>query len=147
MKKFLSICLLIAVIAAFPAYAFNSENPNVQEKIQKLNPDVYAEIKNTFNQIQMDPRLSVDVANLKSEFKKGNLTLSEIVQKPNVQSNITDILQNQSVRMQIHDFTQNENIRDSIFSLMQDNDIKAASDILMQNQEISNYVYMIIYGE
>lgn len=148
MKKLLAIFLLAAMFLAFPAYAADSINPNVKEKIQNVDPNLYQEIKNTVNQFQNNNAAVNTSANqLKSEFKHNNQTISEIVQKPNVQALIIDILKYEDVRMQIHDLTQRDDIRNAIWGLMDDPDIKNATDVLMANPEISNYVFMIVYGE
>jgi hypothetical protein len=146
--KILIIFLLAVLIGAFPASAADSNNPNVQEKIQKIDPNVYLEIKNTTKQfINKNPQLSDNVTKLGSEFKEGNLTISQIVQKANVQSLIVDILSYESVRVEIHNMIQKPEIMDAINILREDKDIQEAASILMSNPKISDYVYTIIYGE
>ena len=49
----------------FPAYAAESDNPNVEQKIQNMNPNAYQEIKNTVEQIENnDPNVSTDLNDL-----------------------------------------------------------------------------------
>ncbi len=147
MKKILIIFLLATFIGAFPAYAAESNNPNVEEKIQKIDPNVYQEIKNTSKQFKIDnPELNDSVTKLALEFNEGNLTIPQIVEKADVQALIVTILSNENVRFKIHDLLQKPEIMDAINILAQDKDIQDAANILMSNPEISQYVYMIIYS-
>lgn len=148
MKKFIVLFMLIVVFGAFPAFSVDSNNPNVQEKIQNMDPNVYLEIKETINEIQKNnPYVSANITNLESEFKEGNLKISEIVEKSYVQSLIIDILQYSDVRAQIHDLIQKQDVKDLINNLMQDEDIQKASSELMNNKKINKYVNMIINDE
>ena len=147
MKKILIIFLLAIIIGAFPAYAADSNNPNVEEKIQKIDPNVYQEIKNTSKQFQIDnPELNDSVTKLALEFNEGNLTITQIVEKADVQALIVNILSNENVRFKIHDLLQKPEIMDAINILAQDKDIQDAANILMSNPDISQYVYMIVYS-
>ena len=147
MKKILIIFLLAIIIGAFPAYAADSNNPNVEEKIQKIDPNVYQEIKNTSKQFQIDnPELNDSVTKLALEFNEGNLTIPQIVEKADVQALIVTILSNENVRFKIHDLLQKPEIMDAINILAQDKDIQDAANILMSNPDISQYVYMIVYS-
>lgn len=94
-----------------------------------------------------NPQLNDSINQLKPEFKEGNLTISQIVEKPNVQASIVNILSDQNVRVEIHNQIQKPEIMDEINSLREDKDLQDAANTLMSNPEISNYVFMIIYGE
>jgi hypothetical protein len=147
MKKILIIFLLATFIGAFPAYAADSNNPNVEQKIQKIDPNVYQEIKNTSKQFKSDnPELNDSVTKLALEFNEGNLTIPQIVEKADVQALIVTILSNENVRFKIHDLLQKPEVMDAINILAQDKDIQDAANILMSNPEISQYIYIIIYS-
>ncbi|MCE5214140.1 MAG: hypothetical protein LLF83_05410 [Methanobacterium sp.] len=113
MKKIAIICILAVMLGTMPIYAADS---GAAQQLQSDNPQLYQDLVDLKNQILQNP------------------------------GQITDILQRQDVQNEISQWLQRQDVQDQIYQWLQNPVVQENLNILFQNQNIKKELNNILNG-
>lgn len=113
MKKIAIICIFAVMLGTMPIYAADS---SAAQQLQSENPQLYQDLMDIKDQIMQNP------------------------------GQITDLLQRQDVQNEISQWLQREDVQNQIYQWLQNPVVQKNLNILFQNQNIKNELNNILNG-
>jgi hypothetical protein len=113
MKRIAIICIFAVMLSTMPIYAADS---STAQQLQSDNPQLYQDLMDIKDQIMQNP------------------------------SQITDLLQREDVQNEISQWLQRQDVQDQIYQWLQNPVVQENLNILFQNQNIKSELNNILNG-